>query len=220
MRPALISMLTLCLVMQAGHATHAQTPANDSKKTALTDNEQKINKLEAEQQRLLEEIKKPARLSNPEQQKKLDRAAAEIERQIEAQSRPLRILPSTKFSSPVAKAYIQTMSKKIEDCGTEHFPMQNKKKLYGEGFFMFRFNRAGELKSSHMLVSSKNKALDMHFLKIIAASAPFGPVPAELHEGIYKDFEVFSKFNFSHQNKPDKQDMQDTEIKYHCRWKN
>ena len=214
MRPTLLIIFTLSITMQIAQFAQAQTTVGMEKQIA--DNELKIKKLQAEQQRLLEEAKKSVKLRDPEQKKIADQAA-QIIREIEAQSRPLKITPSTKFSSPVAQEYIKTISKKIEDCGTEHFPVQNKKKLYGKGIFMLRFNRAGILNDNQVLLSSKNKELDRYLLKIVKASGPFGSVPQELHEGIYKDFEVYSAFNFTRENQPG---TQETGIKYHCQWKN
>jgi len=214
MRPLFFIIFTCCITMYTEQFAQAQTIASTEKQ--ISDNELTIKKLQAEQQRLLEELRKSAKLSNSEQQKVLNRNAADIIRQIEAQSHPLKITPSTKFSSPIAQEYLKTISKKIEDCGTEHFPMKNKKKLYGKGIFLFRFDRAGILSGNQILLSSKNKELDRYLLRIVKASGPFGPVPKELHEGIYKDFEVYSGFNFSHENQPD---AQETEIKYHCQWK-
>ncbi|MFZ6680866.1 hypothetical protein [Undibacterium sp. Tian12W] len=214
MRSTLLIIFTLSITVQIAQFAQAQTAVGMEKQIA--DNEFKIKKLEAEQQRLLQEAKKSVKLRDPEQQKIADRAE-QIIREIEAQSHPLKITPSTKFSSPVAQEYINTISKKIEDCGTEHFPVKNKKKLYGKGIFMLRFDRAGILNDNQVLLSSKNKELDRYLLKIVKASGPFGPAPQELHEGIYKDFEVYSAFNFTRENQPG---TQGTEIKYHCPWKN
>jgi periplasmic protein TonB len=99
-------------------------------------------------------------------------------------------------SGPVAKAYIQEMLRRIEECGTRNFPNVQGRSVYGRTGLVYRLDLDGSIESIEIRKSSKNPQIDQHAIAIVRASAPFGTVPDELHGGKFDRFYVYSGFNF------------------------
>ena len=80
--------------------------------------------------------------------------------------------------SPEMKEYWKSAARRIEDCGTRHFPAQDGKRLYGKGVFIIKIDMQGRLLNIDIADSSGSKFLDTELRRIITASAPFGRPPA------------------------------------------
>ena len=159
-------------------------------------NEKKVM-LERKQQALLVETKAKMK-AMPASARKTDMAKliADIERrQLIAEQSEVQNKNCPMYSK-AAKAYIQEIVNRIQDCGTQHFPIEHGEKIYGSAQASFLINRDGTLLDSSIEQSSGIDALNQHVTKLIAATAPFGVVPAELHAGQFDRVRLFAPFNF------------------------
>ena len=188
---------------------------NDENSATTTDDAMRarIRRLEAEQARLLKQIKKSA-ASNPtsELQTELDKLVERVENESLETKKSLYFTSTTAVHGAAAKRYIKEVVERIEDCGTENFPHQGGFKQYGTGIFYFAIDRQGRLVDTGVLKTTGAPALDAHAAKLIQATAPFGVVPTQIHKNVYSKFVFVRTFSFK------SEDSADSQIKHHCRF--
>ena len=118
----------------------------------------------------------PERLAAEEKRRRLIKLLAEIERRINLENaRPKKryISPSTR--EEVYAVYYDKLRRAIEDKGTENFPENAGKKMYGELTMIVTVNADGQILKTEIVESSGNKTLDRRAEVIARAAGPFGP---------------------------------------------
>jgi len=110
-----------------------------------------------------------------EKRKQLLKILAEIEKRVnEENARPKKRYISPATREEVYAVYYDALRRKVEDKGTENFPEQNGKKLYGELIMILTVNHDGRVLDTEVVQSSGNRALDTRAEAIARASGPFG----------------------------------------------
>lgn len=172
-----------------------------------------LKKLQDIQEILLSSLREQlATISNPEPQPKsespqtaeqeakrrqLNRLLAEIERRVNSEnSRPKKryISPSTR--EEVYATYYDRLRRKIENRGTEYFPTQGGRKLYGELTMIVTVNYDGRVLSTEVVSSSGNPVLDRRAAAIARGAGPFGPFSRAMHKQSDQIL-VVSRFRFT-----------------------
>ncbi len=118
----------------------------------------------------------PERVAAEEKRRRLIKLLAEIERRINLENaRPKKryISPSTR--EEVYAVYYDKLRRAIEDKGTENFPENAGKKMYGELTMIVTVNADGQILKTEIVESSGNKTLDRRAEVIARAAGPFGP---------------------------------------------
>jgi len=117
------------------------------------------------------------------------------------------------------KTYYARMKRRIEDCGTRHFPSKDGNRLYGQGVVGVTLANDGAVIQADVLQSSQDPALDGHMLKLVHASGPFGTPPAKpMADGSqrYRRLVVITGFDFNRDSgKPAPEPVPAQE---RCRW--
>ena len=110
-----------------------------------------------------------------EKRLQLIKLLAEIEKRINTENaRPKKryISPATKEA--VYAVYYDALRRKVEDKGTENFPENKGKKLYGELVMMLTVNHDGRVLSTEIVQGSGNRMLDTRAEAIARAAGPYG----------------------------------------------
>ena len=110
-----------------------------------------------------------------EKRRQLIKMLAEIEKRInEENARPKKryISPATKEA--VYAVYYDALRRKVEDKGTENFPENKGKKLYGELVMILTVNYDGRVVSTEVVQSSGTRMLDTRAEAIARAAGPYG----------------------------------------------
>jgi protein TonB len=118
----------------------------------------------------------PERVAAEEKRRRLIKLLAEIERRINLENaRPKKryISPSTR--EEVYAVYYDKLRRAIEDKGTENFPENAGKKMYGQLTMIVTVNADGRILKTEVVESSGNKTLDRRAEVIARAAGPFGP---------------------------------------------
>ena len=135
-----------------------------------------------------------------EKRRQLIKMLAEIEKRInEENARPKKryISPATKEA--VYAVYYDALRRKVEDKGTENFPENKGKKLYGELVMILTVNYDGRVVSTEVVQSSGTRMLDTRAEAIARAAGPyghFGPVMRAKADQIA----VVSRFKFTREH--------------------
>lgn len=144
-----------------------------------------LEKMQAEQKRLLSQIK-DGRLSDKstlnsqstQSQKEANPLEAEIAKRIQKDGQQPRrsVVTATSAKSVVFAHYYDAMRKQIEAYGTTHFPRVQGKALYGSVVLMVSVDQQGRLAKEGISImkSSGNQELDRQAVAIIRSAAPFG----------------------------------------------
>lgn len=178
---------------ESGRAT---SPLPPSQQTDMGDtlemvNTSRLQNLQEQQSVLLSTVREQiARLPAPEphdsskpqdqaereqKRQQLIKLLAEIERRINSEnSRPKKryISPSTR--EEVYAVYYDALRHRIEERGTEDFPVFGGKKLYGELTMIVTVNFDGRVLDTEVVESSGNALLDRRAAAIARAAGPFG----------------------------------------------
>ena len=115
------------------------------------------------------------RTQREEKRKQLVKLLAEIERRINSEnSRPKKryISPSTREEAYAV--YYDALRHRIEDRGTEDFPVFGGRKLYGELTMIVTVNYDGRVINTEVVESSGNNLLDRRAAAIARSAGPFG----------------------------------------------
>ena len=184
-----------------GRATSPLPPSMEAETgDAMEQTARMIEQMQQEQQQLLTQVRSElAALPPPqprtraetdqtraeeERRRQLTKLLAEIEKRIrEENERPKKryISPATmKSADALYYSHFRTL---VERAGTEHFPMVNGQKLYGELVMEVWLDRQGRVIDAIVTEPSKNKLLDKRARAIVMAAGPFGAVPPEVIAG-------------------------------------
>ncbi|HVL46452.1 MAG TPA: TonB family protein [Acidovorax sp.] len=121
--------------------------------------------------------------SEQEKRRQLVKLLAEIEKRInEENSRPKRRYISPATREEAYAVYYDTLRRKVEDKGTENFPEQGGRKLYGELTMIVTVNHDGRVLGTEIAQGSGNATLDRRAEAIARAAGPFGPFNAEMRK--------------------------------------
>jgi protein TonB len=164
---------------------------NDAGNSLEVVNASRLQNLQEQQSMLLSAVKdqiahlapaNPKEQSNKDEQqqreakrRQLTKLLAEIERRINSEnSRPKKryISPSTREEAYAV--YYDALRHRIEDRGTEDFPVSGGKKLYGELTMIVTVNYDGRVLNTEVVESSGNGLLDRRAAAIARAAGPFG----------------------------------------------
>jgi periplasmic protein TonB len=146
---------------------------------------EKLEKMQAEQKRLLSQMKDGHANSSSTvngkksvQQTESNPLEAELAKRLQKDGQVPRraVVTATSAKSVVFAHYYDAMRKQIEAYGTTHFPRVQGKALYGSLVVMVSVDQQGRLSKEGVTVmkSSGNQELDRQAIAIIRSAAPFG----------------------------------------------
>lgn len=177
------------------------------------DAQRQMDALQEQQTQLLAQLRKqlaalpppdprPASQSNAsseqeDKRRQLIKLLAEIEKRINEEN----ARPKKRFISPATREvayaiYYDAMRRKVEDKGTDNFPEQGGKKLYGELTMIVTVNHDGRVLETEIVQGSGNLLLDNRAQAIARAAGPFGPFNAEMRRQA-DQIAVVSRFKFT-----------------------
>lgn len=117
----------------------------------------------------------PEQLNEQERRQQLVKLLAEIEKRInEENARPKKRYISPATREEVYAVYYDALRRKVEDKGTQNFPEQAGRKLYGELTMIVTVNHDGQVLGTEVVQSSGNALLDSRAAAIARAAGPFG----------------------------------------------
>jgi len=132
-----------------------------------------------------------------EKRRQLVKLLAEIEKRInEENARPKKRYISPATREEVYAVYYDALRRKVEDKGTENFPEQAGKKLYGELTMIVTINHDGRVLGTEIVQGSGNSLLDRRAEAIARAAGPFGTFNAEMRAKA-DQIAVVSRFKFT-----------------------
>jgi len=175
------------------------------------DAQQRIDALQAQQERLLAQVRtqiaqfpsaQPG--SDPreaqaieEKRRQLLQVQAEIEHRLQADSaQPRRRYVGPDTREVVYAQYYDALRRRVELRGTRNFPEQNGRKLYGELVVMLTVNARGELIRTRILEGSGDASLDRQAIAIAQAAGPFGRFSAAMRLR-FDELAVVTRFRFA-----------------------
>ena len=110
-----------------------------------------------------------------QKRRQLVKLLAEIEKRInEENARPRKRYISPATREEVYAVYYDALRRKVEDKGTQNFPEQSGKKLYGELIMVITVNHDGRVLDTEVVQGSGNRLLDRRAEAIARAAGPFG----------------------------------------------
>lgn len=122
-------------------------------------------------------------VAEQEKRRQLVKLLAEIEKRInEENSRPKKRYISPATREEAYAIYYDGLRRKVEDKGTENFPEQGGKKLYGELTMIVTVNHDGRVLDTEIVQSSGNATLDRRAEAIARAAGPFGAFDADMRK--------------------------------------
>ena len=132
-----------------------------------------------------------------EKRRQLVKLLAEIEKRInEENSRPKKRYISPATQEKIYAVYYDTLRHKVEDKGTENFPEQAGRKLYGELTMIITVNNDGSVLETEVVQGSGNATLDRRAQAIARASGPFGAFTPEMRRE-YDQVAMVARFRFT-----------------------
>jgi protein TonB len=142
-------------------------------------------------------VKQVDQAEREEKRRQLVKILAEIERRINMEnSRPKKRYISPAAREAVYAVYYDALRHKIEAQGTENFPQQGGRKLYGELTMIVTVNHTGQVLETEVVESSGNTALDRRAAAIVKAAGPFGTFTAAMRRQADQIL-VVSRFKFT-----------------------
>ena len=179
----------------------ATSPLPYSALTAVGDDfeesQRRLDSLQEQQNQLLAQLRKQlaslpepdlrkpsqsgSQVSEEEKRRQLVKLLAEIEKRINQEN----ARPKKRYISPATReeayaVYYSALRSKVEDKGTENFPEQGGRKLYGELTMIITVNHDGRVLATEIVQGSGNRALDRQAEAIARAAGPFGHFNAEM----------------------------------------
>jgi protein TonB len=125
----------------------------------------------------------PEEQAQEEKRRQLIQQLAEIEKRInEENSRPKKRYISPATREEAYAIYYDALRRKVEDKGTENFPEQGGRKLYGELTMIVTVNHDGRVLGTEIVQGSGNSTLDRRAEAIARAAGPFGAFDAEMRK--------------------------------------
>ena len=132
-----------------------------------------------------------------DKRRQLVKLLAEIEKRInEENARPKKRYISPATREEVYAIYYDAMRRRVEDKGTDNFPEQGGRKLYGELTMIVTVNHDGRVLSTEIVQGSGNRLLDNRAEAIARAAGPFGAFNAEMRRKA-DQIAVVSRFKFT-----------------------
>ena len=123
---------------------------------------------------------------------------AEIEKRInEENARPRKRYISPATREEAYAIYYDGLRRKVEDKGTQNFPEQGGKKLYGELIMILTVNHDGRVLETEVVQGSGNRLLDRRAEAIARAAGPFGHFGPAMRAKA-DQIAVVSRFKFTH----------------------
>jgi periplasmic protein TonB len=200
---------------ERGRATSPLPPAliNMAGKDTAQDQERQLRDMQAQQALILSQVKDmlsrlpptdpqlanatPEQAQREQKRRQLIKLLAEIERRINTEN----ARPKKRYVSPATReaayaVYYDRLRRAIEDRGTENFPQQGGKKLYGELTMIVTINHDGRVLSTEVVQSSGNAALDRRAQGIARSAGPFGKFDAAMRRQA-DQIAVVSRFKFT-----------------------
>ena len=195
----------------------ATSPMPYSALTAVGDDfeeaQRKMDAMQEQQSQLLAQLRKQlATLPAPdprkpsqsaevqaqeEKRRQLVKLLAEIEKRInEENERPKKRYISPATREEVYAVYYDALRRKVEDKGTDNFPEQGGKKLYGELTMILTVNHDGRVLATEIVQGSGNPVLDRRAEAIARAAGPFGPFSTGMRAKA-DQIAVVSRFKFT-----------------------
>lgn len=139
----------------------------------------------------------PQQLSEQQKRQQLVKLLAEIEKRInEENARPKKRYISPATREEVYAVYYDALRRKVEDKGTENFPEQAGKKLYGELTMIVTVNHDGQVLATEIVQSSGNPLLDSRAAAIARSAGPFGQFGTTMRAKA-DQIAVVSRFKFT-----------------------
>ena len=133
-----------------------------------------------------------------ERRRQLVKLLAEIEKRInEENARPRKRYISPATREEVYAVYYDQLRRKVEDKGTQNFPEQGGKKLYGELIMILTVNHDGRVLETEVVQGSGNRLLDRRAEAIARAAGPFGHFGPAMRAKA-DQIAVVSRFKFTH----------------------
>lgn len=137
------------------------------------------------------------KLSQQEKRQQLVKLLAEIEKRInEENARPKKRYISPATREEVYAIYYDALRRKVEDKGTENFPEQAGKKLYGELTMIVTVNHDGQVLATEIVQSSGNRLLDSRAEAIARSAGPFSRFGSAMRAKA-DQIAVVSRFKFT-----------------------
>ncbi|WCM87602.1 energy transducer TonB [Acidovorax sp. NCPPB 3576] len=195
----------------------ATSPLPYSALTAVGDDfeeaQRKLDAMQEQQSQLLAQLRKqlatlpvpdprqPSQsadaLAQEEKRRQLIKLLAEIEKRInEENARPKKRYISPATREEVYAIYYDGLRRKIEDKGTDNFPEQAGKKLYGELTMIVTVNHDGTVLETEIVQGSGNRLLDNRAQAIARSAGPFGAFDAAMRAKA-DQIAVVSRFKFT-----------------------
>jgi periplasmic protein TonB len=175
--------------------------------------EKKIERLQSEQLRLIQQLKREMFELNSqaasapqgttdadtlnERKKQLSNQLAHIEKQSQALQggRKKRYIGPATQESNFAR-YYDKMRRTIETTGTENFPQASGEKLYGSLTMVITLNANGKVIQTEIAKSSGRTVLDQRAVAIVQGASPFDNFSAEMKKEA-DQLVVVTRFNFA-----------------------
>jgi len=136
-------------------------------------------------------------MSQEEKRRQLVKLLAEIEKRInEENARPRKRYISPATREEAYAIYYDGLRRKVEDKGTQNFPEQGGKKLYGELTMLITVNHDGQVLATEVVDSSGIPLLDRRAEMIARSSGPFGSFSDEMRRS-FDQLVLVSRFKFT-----------------------
>jgi protein TonB len=139
----------------------------------------------------------PEAQAREDKRRQLVRTLAEIERRIqEENARPKKRYISPATREEVYAVYYDGLRRRIEDRGTQNFPQQAGRKLYGELTMVVTVNHDGRVLDTEIVQGSGSTLLDRRAQGIVRSAGPFGSFNTAMRRRA-DQIVVVSRFRFS-----------------------
>ncbi|GAA4418500.1 TonB family protein [Acidovorax lacteus] len=123
----------------------------------------------------------PQQAEAEQKRRQLLKLLAEIEKRIqEENARPKKRFVSPATQEAAYAVYYDQVRRRVEDKGTENFPEQGGRKLYGELIMTLTVNHDGRVLDTRVEQGSGNATLDRRAQAIARGAGPFGPFTPEM----------------------------------------
>lgn len=180
---------------------------------APEDEQRRLEAMQAQQAQLLTQVRQQlATMPTPnpqspsaandakaaeEKRRQLFQLLAEIERRVNDQSqRPQKRYISPATREEVYAVYYDKLRRRIEDRGTENFPTNAGRKLYGELTMLITVNNDGRVADTEVVQTSGIPALDRRATEIARSAGPFGAFSESMRRKA-EQIVVVSRFKFT-----------------------
>jgi len=200
---------------ELGRATSPLPPAlmNMTGEDTVQDEQRQLRDMQEQQALVLAQVKdmlarlppidpqqastSPEQVQREQKRRQLIKLLAEIERRINTEN----ARPKKRYISPATREaayalYYEKLRRTIEERGTENFPQQGGKKLYGELTMIVNINNDGRVLSTEVVQSSGNAALDRRAQSIASSAGPFGKFDTAMRR-LADQIAVVSRFKFT-----------------------